>query len=222
MGEERSADRAQAAAGAGIPPGARFWEDSFRAHDAGWFFGGEPSTLARRFLHFLRLMGMPMQGRLLDIGCGEGRDVVLLASVGFEVDAVDGAPTGVQRAREGLSRAGLRGQVWQGDLGEIDWKRDYDVILANQSVQFVGDQALRVLDEIRRHTKPDGWNVIGMFTREEYDWKQEKDVYCLDQRELKHIYRGWRIFEYTESVVWSPRREDYLSFANLIARKPSS
>lgn len=219
-GGERSLGHDPRNPGAQIPAGARFWEESFRAHDAGWFFGGEPSTLARRFLHFLRLMGIPTRGRLLDLGCGEGRDVVLLASVGFEVDATDGAPTGVRRVSEGLSRAGLKGTVWQADLGKTEWRGDYDVILANQSVQFVGEDALRVLEEIRSHTKPNGWNVIGMFTREEYDWKNEKDVYCLDQRELKHLYRGWRIFEYAESVVWSPRRGDYLSFANLIARKP--
>jgi tellurite methyltransferase len=164
-------------------------------------------------------MGLPMRGRLLDLGCGEGRDAVLFASLGFEVDAVDGAPTGVQRAREGLKRAGLSGKVWQGDLAEIDWKDAYDVILANQSIQFVGNEALRVLKQVQDHTEPDGWNIIGMFTWEAYDWRKEKDVYCLDQRELKHLYRGWRIFEYSESLVWSPRRGDYLSFANLIARK---
>ncbi len=91
----------------------------------------------------------------------------------------------------------------------------------NQSVQFVGPDALSVLEDIRRHTKPGGWNVIGMFTRDEFDWRRDKDIYCLDQRELKHIYKGWDIFEYSESIVWSPRRNGYLSFANLIARKPT-
>jgi len=216
---DRRATRSRASGQREIPKGARFWEESFRAHDAGWFFGGEPSTLARRFLHFLRLMGIPTAGNLLDIGCGEGRDVVLLSSLGFDVEAIDGAPTGVERARSALKRAGLSGRVEQGDLASFEWKRDYDVILANHSVQFVGTEALRVLAEIREHTTPGGWNVIGMFTREEFDWRRDDDVYCLDQRELKHIYSGWDVFEYAESIIWSPRRNGYLSFANLIARK---
>lgn len=220
MADEEGSGRSKSTRRTKIPAGARYWEESFRAHDAGWFFGGEPSTLARRFLHFFRLMGIPTTGSLLDLGCGEGRDVVLLASLGFEVEAIDGAPTGVERALTALKRAGLSGKVRQGDLGEMVWNKDYDVILANQSVQFVGPDALRVLEDIRLHTKPGGWNVVGMFTRDEFDWRRDKDIYCLDQRELKHIYTGWDIFEYSESIVWSPRRNGYLSFANLIARKP--
>lgn len=221
MTEEREGPVGEPGAGRPVPEGARFWEESFRAHEAGWFFGGEPSTLARRMLHFFRLMGIPTRGRLFDIGCGEGRDVALFASLGFEVEAIDGAPTGVERAREALARNGLKGKVVQGDLGRIEWSGSYDVVFANQSVQFVGEDSLRVLDEIRAHTVPDGWNVIGMFTRDEIDWRRERDVYCLESRELKQIYRGWRLFEYSESIVWSPRREDYLSFANLIARRPA-
>lgn len=204
-----------------IPKGARFWEDSFRDHEPGWFFGGEPSTLARRLLHFFRLMDIPTEGRLLDIGCGEGRDVAFFASLGFEVEAMDGSPTGVQRARRAIAEAGLRARIEQGDLGALAWEGDYDVIFANNSVQFVGDDARRVLSEIRAHTRPGGWNAIGMFTREEIDWRREPEVYCLEQRELKQIYREWTLLEYGEPIVYSPRRAQYVSFANLIARRPN-
>ena len=47
------------------------------------------------------------------------------------------------------------------------------------------------------------------------------DVYCLDHRELKHIYREWTLLEYGESTVFSPRRAHYMSFANLVARRPA-
>ncbi len=73
-----------------IPKGARFWEESFRDHEPGWFFGGEPSTLARRLLHFYRRMEIPTEGLLLDLGCGEGRDVSFFAGLGFDVEAIDG------------------------------------------------------------------------------------------------------------------------------------
>jgi len=208
--------------GSAVPKGARFWEESFRGHDAGWFFGGEPSTLARRLHHFFRLMEIPTQGRLLELGCGEGRDVAFFSSLGFDVEALDGSPTGVQRARLAAERAGLRAQISQGDLAAFVWSEDYDIVFANNSVQFVGEDARRVLSEIRSHTRPGGWNAIGMFTREEVDWRREQEVYCLDHRELKHIYRDWTLLEYAESIVYSPRRAQYVSFANLIARRPTS
>jgi hypothetical protein len=61
-----------------------------------------------------------------------------------------------------------------------------------------------------------------MFTREEIDWRRDQDVYCLDHRELKHLYREWTLLEYGESIVYSPRRAQYVSFANLIARRPQA
>ena len=202
-----------------IPKGARPWEESYRAHESGWFFGGEPSTLARRLHHFFRTMEIPCRGRLLDIGCGEGRDVLFFTALGFEVDAIDGSPTAIARAREALAHAGRSAWIEQADLARIAWRGDYDVIFANNSIQFVGDEALRVIDEVRAHTKPSGWNAIGMFTREEIDWRREPDAYFLESRELKHLYRGWTILEYGESIAYSPRRAHYLSFANLIARR---
>ncbi len=205
-----------------IPKGARFWEESFREHEPGWFFGDEPSTLARRLLHFFRLMEIPTVGRLLDLGCGEGRDVAFFAGLGFEVEAIDGSPMGVERTRRAIDQAGLSAKVAEGDLGRFDWNGEYDVVFANNSVQFVGDDARRVLGEIRSHTRPGGWNVIGMFTREEVDWRRDQDVYCLDHRELKHLYREWTLLEYGESIVYSPRRAQYVSFANLIARRPQA
>jgi tellurite methyltransferase len=205
-----------------VPKGARAWEESFRDHEVGWFFGGEPSTLARRLLHFFRMLEIPTAGRLLDLGCGEGRDVAFFASLGFDVEALDGSPTGVERTRRAISEGGLHARVSQGDLASFEWTGEYDIVFANNSVQFVGEQARRVLSEIRSHTRPGGWNAIGMFTREEIDWRREPDLYCLDHRELKHIYRDWTLLEYGESIVYSPRRAQYISFANLIARRPHS
>jgi tellurite methyltransferase len=204
-----------------IPPGAREWEDSFREHEPGWFFGQEPSTLARRVAHFFRLMEVPTAGRLLDLGCGEGRDAVFFSTLGFEVEAMDGAPTGIERAQEWLARSGHAARVSWADIGSLDWEGDYDVIVANNSLQFAGSEALRVLEEIRAHTRPDGWNAIGMFTKEEFDWRREPHLYCLEPRELKHRYHDWTVLEYGESIVYSPRRARYISLANLIARRPA-
>jgi tellurite methyltransferase len=203
-----------------LPPGARFWEESYASHREGWFFGDEPSTLARRLLHFFRLMEIPSKGRLLELGSGEGRDVVLFASAGFEVEAIDGSPTGVARTRRALDRAGLRSSVALGDIAAYSLQGPYDVVFANNSLQFVGGAAPERIRSIREHTRPGGWNAVGMFTREETEGKSEPDVYLLASRELKSLYDDWQLFEYGESIIYSPRRAAYRSFASLIARRP--
>lgn len=204
----------------GIPSGARFFEETFRNHESGWFFGSEPSTLARRLHHFTRLLDIPSGLRLLDLGCGEGRDLIFFAGLGFKVEGADGSPTAVQRARAAIDAARLDVKVIVADIADYPWDGSYDLIVANNSVQFVGAGAPGILDEIRGRTKPGGFNAIGMFTKEETDWRREAETYCLESRELRFLYRDWTLLEYGESVAFSPRRAHYLSFANLIARRP--
>ncbi len=207
--------------GGEIPAGARFFEEIFRDHETGWFSGMEPSTLARRLHHFTRLLEIPPGSRLLDLGCGEGRDLLFFAGLGFDVIGADASPTAVARARAAVQAAGLEVQVFAADIAHFPWDGDYDLIFANNSVQFVGADAPRIIAEIRNRTKPGGFNAVGMFTREETDWRRETDAYYLESRELRFFYKDWTLLEYGESVAFSPRRAHYLSFANLIARRPS-
>lgn len=64
--------------------------------------------------------GLIRPGRALDVGCGPGRNAIYLASVGFDVDAVDLSPAAVgwaeDRARQASVRVRLRcGDVFAGD-----------------------------------------------------------------------------------------------------------
>ncbi|MGW0824117.1 class I SAM-dependent methyltransferase [Streptomyces sp. NPDC002845] len=49
---------------------------------------------------------IPPSGRALDLGCGPGRNALYLASLGFEVDAVDLSPTAIAWAEERAREAG--------------------------------------------------------------------------------------------------------------------
>lgn len=203
-----------------MPWGARFWEEAYAGHPEGWFFGTEPSTLARRLIHFFRQLGVPLAGRLLELGCGEGRDVIFFAAHGFDVEAIDGSPTGVVRTSRALEDAGLLASVALADISVLELHGAYDVVFANNSLQFVGGRALDRIRAIRESTAPGGWNAVGMFVEGEGEPEHDQGVYLLQSKELKSLYRDWRLLEYGESLIYSPRRGAYRSFANLIARRP--
>ena len=57
--------------------------------------------------------------RILIPGCGRCHEVVTLAQQGFEVTAVDLAPSAIQSARQLIENAGVTAQVIQADL--LDW-----------------------------------------------------------------------------------------------------
>jgi tellurite methyltransferase len=92
-----------------------------------------------------RALSGSRRGKAVDLGCGEGRDTVYLAGAGFEVTAVDIAAAGVAKAGKLLEREGLAADLRVGDLASVRPSPDYDVVVANNSLQFLGDEARPLL-----------------------------------------------------------------------------
>lgn len=63
--------------------------------------------------------GLLTPGRALDLGCGPGRNALYLASLGFQVDAVDLSPAAVAWARERAREAGADIRFHRGDAFEL-------------------------------------------------------------------------------------------------------
>lgn len=77
------------------------WEERYAAVERLW--SGEPNE------HLTRLAAAWRPGRSLDIGCGEGDDVLWLVSRGWQATGVDISPTAIARLRAGAAERGLTG-----------------------------------------------------------------------------------------------------------------
>lgn len=73
-----------------------YFRNAYRTGQHGWAVE-EPSPFAVRFLKRLRTV-VP-GGKLLDVGCGEGRHAMAAAELGFRVAAIDYEPLALKRAR---------------------------------------------------------------------------------------------------------------------------
>ena len=76
---------------------------------------------------FLALM--PPAGRILDAGCGSGRDAIAFVKRGFEVTAFDGS---VELVRLASDRTGL--SILHLTFDEIDWRDEFDGVWACASL----------------------------------------------------------------------------------------
>src|SRR5580704_18989985 len=95
------------------------WEAVFASTPSTSFFGREPSSIATSAFRFLRAFGNdPASCTALDLGCGEGRDTVYLASAGMHVIARDVAPSGIEKTRVMLEKTGVPMDLV--DLGVVD------------------------------------------------------------------------------------------------------
>ncbi|SDY48213.1 Methyltransferase domain-containing protein [Saccharopolyspora shandongensis] len=73
--------------------------------------------------------GVLAPGRALDLGCGPGRNAVHLASLGFEVDAIDLSPEAVSWGRERAREAGVDVRFHCADMFSADLRLGrYDLV----------------------------------------------------------------------------------------------
>ena len=87
------------------------------------------ARLERKYRH----LGGLRPGRLLDVGCGDGRFLQDLARLGWEAEGLDFDPQAVAAAR-------LRGvRAYQGELASLDPELRWDVITLAHVVEHVPD-----------------------------------------------------------------------------------
>ncbi|MDT9689901.1 class I SAM-dependent methyltransferase [Streptomyces sp. P9(2023)] len=102
--------------------------DRWTADGAGWwngFYGDRskdvPFFVAKPDESLVSYVerGPVAPGRVLDLGCGPGRNALYLASLGFEVDAVDLSDEALDWARQRAAEAGAEVRFHHGDAFEL-------------------------------------------------------------------------------------------------------
>lgn len=109
-------------------------------------------TPLRRAAADAMVMYLPWRhgGRLLDIGCGDGRQLALMRELGWQVEGVDFDPQAVAAARaRGLN-------VRQGSLEAQRYEDEsFDAVILSHVIEHV-HEPLPLLQEIGRVLKPNG------------------------------------------------------------------
>jgi SAM-dependent methyltransferase len=120
--------------------------------------GGNPSDLKLR-LAFLLEHARSVQdpagapGRILDVGCGEGRFAAELTLAGLQVLGVDVAQEALRRARAKHADLDLRLVPVEGPWPLAD--SSFDVVWAGETIEHVADTAAW-LSEVRRVLRSEG------------------------------------------------------------------
>jgi tellurite methyltransferase len=154
-------------------------------------------------------------GRALDVACGDGRNALYLARLGFEVDAVDISDVAIDALRDAAPERAPAVHPRVVDLEREPLPAgEYDVVLNFNYLQR------DLFGALERALRPGGWLVFETLGRAHIDelGKPINPVYVLDDNELLHAFPGLRVRRYREGVVarsCGPR-----GVASLVAQRP--
>ena len=136
-----------------------FWEQTYADNQVLTFSKG-PTVDVKEFYEIF-----PKNCSVLDVGCGEGRNAIFMASLGNTVDAFDISANGIQKAKEIARAAGVSVHFFCCDLKEFVFEKDYDVILSHGVLHLPQKEIRDVfIENMQRHTRPGGYNAVGIFT----------------------------------------------------------
>ena len=154
------------------------------------------------------------KGRALDLACGNGRNALYLAELGFTVDAVDIAPAALKLAQDAARERGLAIHPILADLDEYPLPADtYDLI----TTSFYMNRNL--IPRVKDALKPGGFVLHEQHYITDYDVSGPRDLqFRLRPNELLHLFLDFRVRFFSEGLE---EEEDGRLFAveRLVAQK---
>lgn len=179
------------------------WEKLYKKNNSP--FGRKARPEIKQILRYKR------KGNVLDLGCGEGQNALFLSSKGFNVVGVDISKTAINRLSRRAKTNKLKIRCIQKSLTNYNINKDYEVITTNYSLHVLRrNQGLKIIREMKKHTKKSGVNVVSSFMAELpfYD-KKAKGYFYLRKNELKKLYKDWKIRYYKEDITKTFATDEY-------------
>jgi tellurite methyltransferase len=189
-----------------------------------FYWGLKPNNIVIDSIKFLN-----KNAKVLDMGCGEGRNSFFLARNKFDVTAVDSSEKGIEKLNEFAKKESLEIKTSVADICDfIKYGDQFDAIFGINVLQFINKQNIfDLINQIQSKTNPNGLNIISAFVAENQTQKEmtlSKDRYFFDEGELKKLYKDWEIIFYEEKLGnWETHGEpEHRHFTvKLIAKKKS-
>lgn len=166
-------------------------------------------------------------GKMLDVGCGSGRNSLFLNQQGFDVDAWDINTDSIQKLNQIIEAEHINHlQTSVRDLNQDTGIHDhYDFICCTVVMMFLQAETIPpLIQQMQNATKPQGFNLI-VCAMDTEDYPAQADFpFAFRAGELSDYYRGWSILKYNENVGELHRVDENgkrikQRFATLLAQK---
>ncbi len=168
-----------------------------------YYWGLQPNRIC---YDIMKLLPPIRPYRVLDMGCGEGKDAVFLAKCGYDVTAFDISEQGIDKAKRLAEHNAVAVRLFKADILDYRPDDDYDIIFSSGMLHFIPKPRRQELcDDLKAHTKEGGFNALNVFVRKPFiarAWDSTRD------EELRHPWQSGELFGYYHDWLFHTCREE--------------
>ena len=160
-------------------------------------FGKNSDFLVKEALRYIQ------SGHVLDLGAGDGRNSIYLASHGFQTFAIDFSRTAIEKIEKTIQIKHIPLHTEVADIRKWKFIKMYDLVLATFVLHHLSrSEAIVLIQNMMTHTKTGGLNIIAAFTQKGDFYKKDPETnnFYLHSDEFSTLYAGWKIFHYEERM----------------------
>jgi len=173
------------------------WDETYANTPDRFIWGTRASNLARALTARLG-----ERARVLDLGCGEGRDSVFLAEQGHDVVGLELSLEGLRKAARLAASRGLRVPWVCAALPDLPVRGPFDLVYSCGSIHYVARQdRARLFEALRALTRRGGYHAHVVFTDRRVYREKNEVVHYFAPRELREAYRDWTIIRHDEGLI---------------------
>jgi tellurite methyltransferase len=165
-----------------------------------YYWGVEPSSMC---LEVLRLLPPARPLKLLDIGCGEGKDAVFFARCGYDVSAFDISDAGLEKTRALAEKARVTVRTFNANLLHYRLSEPYDVLYSSGVFAFVKPELrCEIMENYKAHVSEGGLVAFHTFVAKPFITRDPKKTraFYWKSGELFTYFHDWYIESCCEYV----------------------
>ncbi|WP_342416724.1 methyltransferase domain-containing protein [Paenibacillus sp. FSL R10-2782] len=175
------------------------YEEEYKTQE--YYWGTEPNKVCYQVLQF---MPPNKHIKLLDIGCGEGKDAVFFARNGYDVTAFDVSDAGIEKTKRLAENIGVHVNVFKADI--LDYRLDthFDVIFSSGVLHYIKPEFRKeIFKNYKQYTNPNGLHIFNVFVNKPFiapPPEKEPNSYKWYSGELLTHYHDWFIEDSSEVI----------------------
>lgn len=166
-----------------------------------YYWGITPNSLCYEVMK-LRPPVKPL--KVLDIGCGEGKDAVFFARNGYIVTAFDLSETGIEKGKRLADRCNTYVDFFKADITDFRATEMYDIVFSSGVFHFIQPEIRgELISNLKEYINKNGIHVMNVFVEKPFvkvPPDKDSNRFPWKSGELFTHYHDWKLHKMEEII----------------------